>query len=327
MSGPIPAIVRPKALRPGDLVAVAPVSSQLEDDVLEMYQRGVRELEALELRVRPTPLVGVEHVWWWASGRPAEVASDLNAAFRDPDVRAIWALVGGRFTLSYLDQLDYAAVAADPKPLIGMSDVSTLGLAIHARTGLVTFHADTLLFGVSEWRDLPDDGHARQSDAYRRVLMAPGPAGTLPALSEWEAWRPGRAEGHLIGGLLHRLLRIQATSWALAPERFDGAILFLEDLNLPTISVWHDLQVLRLGGIFDRIAGLLIGPVETVTVDPAYPQTLREVVLDVLGERDIPVIGNVNLGHAGPNLPLPLGIRAAMDADARTLELVEGAVA
>ena len=84
--------------------------------------------------------------------------------------------------------------------------------------------------------------------------------------------------------------------------------------------------MLRHSGALDRIAGMLIGPVETVQIMEGVPQTLREVVLDVLGDRDIPVIANVNLGHAGPNLPLPLGVRAAMDADALTVELLEGAV-
>jgi muramoyltetrapeptide carboxypeptidase len=50
------------------------------------------------------------------------------------------------------------------------------------------------------------------------------------------------------------------------------------------------------------------------------------VVLDVVGERDLPIVANVNCGHAGPNVPLPLGVRAALDADARTIDLVEAAV-
>lgn len=182
------------------------------------------------------------------------------------------------------------------------------------------------MFGVSEWHELSKLDRTRQADAYRRVLTSTEPVGPLPALSAWETWRPGRAEGRLLGGMLHRLIRIQATPWALAPEGFDGAILFFEDYNLPTMNVWHDLQVLRLNGVFDRIAGLLVGPTEVVQLLEGYPQSLREVVLDVLGDRDIAVIGNVNLGHAGPNLPLPLGIRAAIDADARSIELLEGAV-
>jgi muramoyltetrapeptide carboxypeptidase len=322
----VPPIIRPPALRPGDTVAIAALSSGLETEYLDTYERGVAEVEAMGFRVRPGPLTDVNKVWWWAAAKPAEVGRELNDLFRDPEVRAIWALTGGRFALSYLDALDYDAIAANPKPLIGMSDITVPNLAIHSRTGLVTFQADILAFGVSEWHELPEADRARQADIYRRVLTSTEPVGLLPDLSTWETWRPGRADGHLLGGMLNRLLKVQATPWALAPERFDGAILCLEEYNTPNITLWHDLQVLRLEGIFDRIAGLLFGPIEGIKVDPDYPKTVREVVLDVVGERDIPILGNVNIGHAGPNLPLPLGIRVAIDADALTVELLEGAV-
>lgn len=322
----MPSLIRPKALEHGDTVAIAALSSPLETEELEMFQQGVTELEAMGFRVRPAPLVNVEKTWWWAAARPAEVGRELNELFRDPEVHAIWALVGGRFTLSYLDVLDYDAIAANPKPLVGMSDISALLLAIHSRTGLVTFHADPVLYGVGEWHLLPEPDRTRLADAYRRVLTSTEPAGLLPALSSWETWRSGRAQGRLLGGLLHRFLRIQATPWAFAPERFDDTILFIEDLNTPTINVWNDLQVLRHNGVFDRIAGLLVGPTETIQVQAEAPQSLREVVLDVVGDRDIPVLGNVNLGHAGPNIPLPLGVLAEIDADARTISLREAAV-
>jgi muramoyltetrapeptide carboxypeptidase len=322
----MPALIRPPALRPGDTVAIAALSSPLEAEMVEQYDRGVGELEALGFRVHAAPLTDVEKFWWWAAARPAEVAREVNDLFLDPEIRAIWGLTGGRFALSYLDALDYDAIAANPKPIIGMSDIGAVNLAIHSMTGLVTFHADPLVFGVSEWHELSEADHARQADAYRRVLTSTEPMGRLPALSPWETWRPGRAKGPLLGAMLHRFIRVQATPFALAPERFDGAILFLEDYNLPSINVWHDLHVLRVHGVFERIAGLLIGPTEGVSILEGTTQTLREVVLDVVGDRDIPIIGNVNNGHAGPNIPLPLGVRAAMDADELTLDLVEAVV-
>jgi muramoyltetrapeptide carboxypeptidase len=322
----MPTSIRPRALQPDDTVAVAALSSPLETAELESYRRGVATLESLGFRVRPAPLVHAEKVWWWASARPVVVGRELNELFRDPEVRAIWALSGGRFALSYLDVIDYDAIAAHPKPLVGMSDIGALQLAIHSRTGLVTIHGDILLYGLGEWHELSDSDRAGLADAYRRVLTSPEPAGPLPALSAWETWRPGRTDGPMLGGQLHRLVRIQATPWAFTAERFQGAILFIEDLNTSTINVWNDLQVLRHAGVFERIAGLLVGPTETVQVAPEGPDSLREVVLDVLGDRQIPVIGNVDVGHAGPNIPLPLGIRVGIDADARTIELLEGAV-
>ena len=83
----MPQIIRPRALAPGDTIAIAALSGGLETDELEMYERGVAELTALGFRVRAAPLVDVEKVWWWAAARPDEVATELNELFRDPEVR------------------------------------------------------------------------------------------------------------------------------------------------------------------------------------------------------------------------------------------------
>jgi muramoyltetrapeptide carboxypeptidase len=88
------------------------------------------------------------------------------------------------------------------------------------------------------------------------------------------------------------------------------------------------LQILRHCGILDRISGMVVGiPTAIDGLDsPDASPTLQEIVLDVLGDRDIPVLGNVEFGHAGPNLPMPVGIRVALDARQRTLSLLEPAV-
>ena len=130
----------------------------------------------------------------------------------------------------------------------------------------------------------------------------------------------------MLGGLLNRLIAVQATPYALAPERFDGAILFWEELGTSFAAIWNGLHVLRYGGVFDRIAGMVVGTPTDISPSPGGPDELREVVLDVLGDRDIPVLANVDIGHDPPNVPMPLGVRAEVDADARTLSLLEPAV-
>jgi muramoyltetrapeptide carboxypeptidase len=77
--------------------------------------------------------------------------------------------------------------------------------------------------------------------------------------------------------------------------------------------------------VLDSVAGVVVGPTATIEVTEEGPG-LAEVLLDVLGDRDVPVLGNVNIGHEPPNLPLPIGVRAALDAEARTLTLLESAV-
>jgi muramoyltetrapeptide carboxypeptidase len=322
----VPSIRRPKALRPGDPVAVAALSGGLDEDEAPLFERGVEAIERLGFAVRVSPLVDRDRRWWWAAATPREVAEEFNGLLRDPEVRAIFALTGGRMTLSYLDLIDYDAVRADPKPLLGFSDIATLHLALHSRTGLVSVHADLVTHGFGYWHESDDARRKELEDVYLRVLTGDGAPGALPPGRRWECWRPGRAQGPLIGGLLNRLVRVQATPYALAPERFDRAILFWEEVGTSTSVVWNDLHALRSAGLLDRIAGMVVGAPFEVEPTESGPETLREVVLDVLGERDIPVLGNVDVGHDPPNLPMPLGIRAEVDAGATTLSLLEPAV-
>ena len=317
-------ILRPKALRDGEVVAVAALANERSPDELPLFEQGFGTIESLGYRVVVSPLAEPGHSRWWAVATPEETASELNRLLCDPDVRGIVALDGGRLALSYLDLVDLDAIRADPKPIVGLSDISALLLALHERTGLVGIHGDLVrVFG--EWPDLSADRRALLSDAYRRVLAGEAPV-PLPATGAWECWRGGRAEGPLIGAMLNRLIRIQASGFALAPDRFDGAILFWEEAGAQSSVIWQELHALRTAGILDRIAGMLVGASLGLDFTPGGPDTLRDIVLDVLGDRDIPVIGNVEIGHSGPNVPMPLGIRASMDADALTLSLLEPAV-
>ena len=319
-------MLRPKALREGDLVAVVATSGGLEKDEAPLLERGVETLERMGLVVRVSPLVDLDRSWWWAAAPPTEVAEEFNRHLRDPEVRAIFSLTGGRMTLSYLDLIDIEAVRADPKPVLGMSDISALLLALHARTGLVSLHSDLVTFGFGEWNEIDDARRDQLADLYFRVLTEDAPIRPLPPGGRWESWRSGRAEGPLIGGMLNRLVRVQATSSALSSELFDGAILFWEEAFTSTSVIWNDLHVLRQAGVLDRISGMVVGTPFDVEATPPGPGSLRDVVLEVVGERDIPVLGDVDIGHAGPNLPMPLGVRAEMDADARTLSLLEPVV-
>ena len=228
--------------------------------------------------------------------------------------------------MSYLDLIDYEAVRRDPKPLIGFSDIDVFHLALHSQTGLVSIHGDLVLAGFANRDEASDEHRQALHEAYVRVLTSTDAPGILPAIGQWERWRSGRAQGRLVGGLLNRLILVQATPYALDADRFDGAILFWEELATSFAAIWNGLHALRYAGVLDRIAGMVVGTAVDVSPTEGGPETLRDVVLDVLGDRDIPVLGNVDIGHNPPNIPLPLGVRAELDADAVTISLLEPAV-
>ncbi|MFE6901247.1 LD-carboxypeptidase [Streptomyces sp. NPDC057717] len=325
----LPQLLRPRALQPGDLVVVASLSGPLHAQYEPDLEQAVVVLERMGFRVRRAPLLEAGRHRWWSAATPAEIAKEFNALLRDPEVRAVIAHDGGQTVFGYLDLIDVEAIRADPKPILGYSDISLLHLVLYARTGLVGFHADLATPGLGgHWQAAPAARQAELEKLYSTLLTSTQPIGALPTTPSWECWRSGRAEGQLIGGVINRIVLAQATPYALPLERFDGAVLFWEELGGQAAHVWSYLQVLRHAGILDRISGMVVGiPTAIDGLDsPDASPTLREIVLDVLGERDIPVLGNVEVGHAGPNLPMPVGTRVALDAQQRTLSLLEPAV-
>ncbi|TDC83288.1 LD-carboxypeptidase [Micromonospora sp. KC606] len=327
MTGSVsPQLLRPRALRPGDLVVIASLSGPLPAAHECNVEQAVAVLERMRFRVRRALLLEVGRHHWWSAATPAEIAAELNGLLRDPEVRAIIAADGGQTAFGYLDLIDIEAIRADPKPILGYSDISLLHLVLYARTGLVGFHADMAVPGFGEhWQAAAATRQAELEKLYTRLLTDTEVIGALPASSSWECWRDGRAEGRLIGGVINRIALVQATRFAVPLEWFDGAVLFWEEMGGHTSHVWSYLQVMRHCGILDRISGMVVGvPREIAGLDsPEASPTLSEIVLDVLGDRDIPVLGNVELGHAGPNLPMPVGIRVGLDTQQRTLSLLE----
>jgi muramoyltetrapeptide carboxypeptidase len=324
-----PRLLRPRALRRGDLVVIASLSGPLPAAYESNVEQAVVVLERMGFRVRRAPLLEAGRHHWWSAATPAEIAGELNGLLRDPEVRAIIATDGGQTALGYLDLIDLEAIKADPKPILGYSDISLLHLVLYARTGLVGFHADMAVPGFGgHWQAAPATRQAELEKLYSRLLTGTEAIGALPASPSWECWRTGRTEGRLIGGVINRIVLAQATPFALPLEWFDGAVLFWEEMGGLASYVWSYLQVMRHSGILDRISGMVVGvPREIIGLEaPDASPTLAEIVLDVLGDRDIPVLGNVDVGHAGPNLPMPVGIRVGLDAQQRTLSLLEPAV-
>lgn len=325
----LPQLLRPRALEPGDLVVIAALSGPLDVTYVPNLERAVGVLERMGFRVRLAPLLEAGRHHWWSAARPVDIAEELNGLLRDPEVRAIIAHDGGQTAFGYLDLIDVEAITADPKPILGYSDISLLHLVLYARTGLVGFHADLATRGLgAAWHAAPAARRAELEKLYTALLTSTEPIGALPAGPSWECWRPGRTEGRLIGGVINRIVLTQATPYALPLEWFDGAVLFWEEAGGLASYVWSYLQVLRHSGILDRISGMVVGIPDAIDGldSPGASPTLAEIVLDVLGDRDIPVLGNVEIGHAGPNLPMPIGIRVALDAQERSLSLLEPAV-
>ncbi|WP_205324550.1 LD-carboxypeptidase [Glycomyces sp. YM15] len=322
--------LRPKRLQPGDTIAIAGLSGPALPERRDQLEAGAAELKAMGFRVRRTALVESGEHHYWRAAPPQVQAAELNALLNDPEVRAIISFTGGNATTAYLDRIDYDAVRRDPKPLLGYSDITALHLALHSQTGLIGFHADIAGPGIGgTWQGATPQRRDEMRALYRDLLTGKLEQVDLPADNTWETWKPGRATGRLVGGLLDRLINVQCSPYALAPETWDGALYFWEDVGRNLGHVWNQLHVLRMQGVFDRIGAMVVGIPLDVDLPPESsfgPLAVKDIVLDVLGDYDFPILAGVDFGHTGPNLPMPIGTLAAVDATDRTLRLLESPV-
>lgn len=310
-------LIRPPRVRPGDTVAlVSPATAAFETQPMEIMVDAFR---ALDLKVTLGGNFYQRHGYF--AGTDAERAADINAAFADPTVRMIFAR-GGWGSARLLPLLDYPGITANPKVLLGYSDATALITGVHARTGLVTFHGPTPIsrFSAEHIRRVVMDGEAVDM---RNPVDIPDDK-TIQTEDRIQVLRPGKVRGPLLGGNLTVLTAIMGSEYL---PRFDGAILFLEDVNEAVYRVDRMFTELKLAGILDRIKGFVFGRCTECDPDSSYGSlTLEEVLKEHILPLGIPAFSGSMIGHIGEQFTLPLGTEAELDASAGTLRLLEAAV-
>jgi muramoyltetrapeptide carboxypeptidase len=236
-------------------------------------------------------------------------ADALNAAFRDPAVRAVFCARGGYGTSRLLPLLDTAALRRDPKVVMGFSDITALLGALERTVRLVTFHGPVVA-GFS-----PDPA---ERERWARLLFSDAP----PEIGggDVRALQSGAATAPIIGGNLSVFCALLGTPFQPAAA---GRILFLEEVGEPLYRIDRMLTQLRLAGVLERIAGLALG--RFAGCGPAGD--IEDLVLERLDRPSIPVLSGLPAGHGPVNQPFPLGLRAAMDGRRRSIRFPEPATA
>lgn len=313
-------VKRPRRLEEGQTVAiVAPASVTYESLQLQL---ALEALEAMGLKAR----VG-DHVmdrFGYLAGHDRDRADDINAAFADPEVDAIFALRGGWGASRTLPFLDFKSIRNNPKIVLGYSDITSLLNAIYAMAGVVVFHGPNLL---SRWNDFT-------YQSMREVLFdAIAPSYTNPVETDGELVMrrhrvqtivPGRAEGHLIGGNLTLMSALLGTPYL---PKFDKTILFLEDVGEAIYRVDRMLTQLRLSGNLQKVSGIVFGHFTGVKPNPGLGNfALMDILRQHCEPLGVPCYFGAMIGHVDQQSTIPVGGMARMDASLGTLELAEPAV-
>lgn len=336
-----PSPIFPQALVPGDTIEIVAPAKYLDKERVAMAKK---RLEDMGFKVRlPETLFRKKG---FLGGSDDERAAELNAAFADPQVKAVMPGAGGYGTTRIVDKLDYDVIRRHPKILVGFSDITGLHIAINQRTGLVTFHSPLPESGLGVeqnlspfaakwyWRailaDKYRDGTKQLPPGYT-IFTHPGDKPKSDDVTLFDGVprpvtiRGGKAHGRLIGGNLSVLHALMGTPYEI---QTDGKLLFLEDVGEAPYRVDRMLSTLRLAGKFDLVAGVILGQFSARTEEPKWADdaSMDDVLKDYFAKLNVPVLSHFPIGHVRFNATLPVGAMAELDADAQTLRLLENPV-
>lgn len=342
---------RPPRLRAGDTVGLIQPAGFAAD--LSGPQRALETIRAMGLVPKPGA-----HLYdrnGYLAGTDEARAADVNAMFADREVRAIFTARGGWGCARILPFLNWEVIGANPKLLVGFSDITALHLAIAAKCGFPTVHGPTAGANwgpqsLATFRTLAFDGGLPfyPSPAALEPLLAspiatptgpaplpgltptPGPAPApvpppVPPRGPVETIRPGRAAGRLLGGNLTIVSTLMGTPFL---PSLDGAVLFLEDVEEAVYSIDRMLTQLVLSGALRRVSGVVFGRCARCAAGaPNSSFSLSEILARHLRPLGVPAFSGAMIGHIANQLSLPVGVRVEIDADAGTIRALEPAVA
>ena len=314
--------LKPPALPERATIAVvAPASPSQTRSELE---QATAYFEGLGHRV----VFGPNHrkVHGYLAGTDAERAADLQWALSEPGIDMVHALRGGYGTARLHDLIDWGALG-EPRIVCGFSDITALHLALAAHVGWVTFYGPNF----SRFTRKKDELTEETKQWFHRALQ-PQPLGRVfedPDDPYVLTIAEGEAEAPLVGGCLTLLCASIGTAYEVET---DGCVVMVEDLNTEAYLVDAALNHLVRAGKLDNAAGLVFGTnvnlqYQTLPEGPESTLSVEEMLDELISPLGIPAIANVPVGHGKHMATMPLGTRVHLDGAAKTLEVLEAAVA
>ena len=318
-----PEMLRPKQLKKGDTLGlIAPASGAWENEDIHIAAEtvaslGFRVKEGKSLYDRKGYLAGTDQ----------DRADDLNRMFADQSVHGVIALRGGYGSPRILPYLDYELIRANPKALIGYSDITALLHAIFTKSGLIAFHGPIASQSFTPYT----------LAAFKKILMTPSAPISLGEPPPFEATEgvverenrlvkivPGKARGRLMGGNLSLMVKMLGTPYE--PD-FRDKILVIEDVGEKPYRIDGMLTHLWLSGKLKQVAGIALGKFTDCEPDGPMSLSLETIFKERFQELRVPTLRGLMFGHIRDQATFPVGALAELNVDAGTLTLLETAVA
>lgn len=317
-------VIYPPALKTGDTICcISPATAVFERGLVDMAKES---LEDGGLKVKLGKHVLDQN--GYLAGTDEDRAKDINEAFSDPEVKAVFALRGGWGSNRTLPYIDFDLIEKNPKVFMGFSDITTLLNAFYHKTGLVTFHGPV---GFTHWNDYRFDYINRlifQGQSVKFINEDKSGPLMITGDNQIRTVNSGMAEGRLVGGNMSVWLSLSGTDFL--PD-MEGKILFFEDVNESVYRVDRYLSTLKLNGTLDKVSGLIFGYFRKPRGSKDSEVMVGSFTLDNIIEQyvkplNVPCYLGAQIGHIRHNQTWPVGGLVRMDADEGTVQLLEPAV-
>lgn len=259
-------------------------------------------------------------------------AEDLNEAFGDKNVKAVFTVIGGSNSNQLLPYLDYELIRQNPKIFCGFSDITALLNGIYAKTGLVTFSgphfsslgmkkgAEYTLENLKKMILGNQKNEIKPSDVWSDDLWFINQEDRTFVKNEgWQVINAGKAEGTIVGGNLGTFDLLLGSSYRPAFEK--NTVLFVEECFTSEAtdvgSFERNLQALIYQPDFENVSGIVIGRFQKAS--NVTKEKLEYIIKSKKALDRMPVIANVDFGHTTPLLTLPIGGECSLDAESGLL--------
>lgn len=325
----------PEKLAKGDTIGIFSPSNSATFWAKNRFERAKNYLCNKGFRIAEGNLTGKHD--FYRSGSIQDRASELNELIRNPEVKCIMSVIGGLNSNSVLPYIDYKSLRKNPKIIIGYSDVTALLLGIYSKTNLVTFYEPAAVASFGEMGYFVNKTFNYFSD----ILINPSlphktkkPYYWTDEFVDWETQRrekirnknklltinSGTAQGRLIAGNLNTILGIYGSPYM--PEIKKGDILMIEDSLKNASVIERSFAHLKINGVFDKIGGLVLGKHEKFD-DCKSGRKPYEILMEVIGDKNIPILAEFDCCHTHPMLTLPIGVQVELNATKQQLTILE----
>ncbi|MXY07015.1 MAG: LD-carboxypeptidase [Rhodothermaceae bacterium] len=214
--------------------------------------------------------------------------------------RFLMALRGGYGCLRILNGIDYSAARRERGVLIGYSDITALQLSLFKHAGWRSISGPV----VVEWGEIDTS----MKEAMRELLEGKLP----PPVADLKTLQEGQCTGTLLGGNLSSIVRMIGSPHL---PSFQGALLFIEDVNEAAYRIDALFAQLKNAGILKKLGGLIVGSFTGPdTNDEQSRRNVNEIIAGYTREYTWPVVAGLTYGHFIPRHILPIGVLARLTA-------------